>query len=183
MKEPVAEFLRGRTPLAEEEIVWSGGGLRLVQTRSTYALERKASPPLQLVTSVRAVLQRGSDIMVVRDPAGCHIVPGGRIADGDGLPDALERELLEETGWTVRCDPALFAFFHYHIHSSKPDGYPYPYPDFLQLIYQAEAGRFDSGSKVVDGYELEAGFRARSAVKRLSLSSGEKALLYLAGKK
>ena len=179
----MAAFLRGRAPLAEEEMVWSGGGRRLVQTRSTYALERKASPPLQLVTSVRAVLTRGSDIIVVRDPAGCHIVPGGRLAEGEGLLDALKRELLEETGWSVRCEPALFAMFHYHIHSSRPDGYSYPYPDFLQLIYQAEAGRYDSGKIEVGGYELEAGFRARGAVKRLPLSSGEKALLELVEKK
>lgn len=183
MIEPLTAFLRGRSPLAEEEIVWSGGGLRLVQTRSTFPLERKASPPLQLVTSVRALLTRGSDIMVVRDPAGRHIVPGGRLADGEELLDALERELLEETGWCVRCELVPFAMFHYHIRSSRPDGYPYPYPDFLQLIYQAEAGRYDSGKIEVGGYELEAGFRARGAVKRLPLSSGEKALLKLAGKK
>ena len=183
MKELLAAFLRGRSPLAEEEIVWSGGGLRLVQTRSTYALEKTASPPLQLVTSVRALLTRGADIMVVRDPAGCHIVPGGRLADGEGLLDALKRELLEETGWSVRCEPVRIAMFHYQIHSSRPDGFSYPYPDFLQLIYQAEAGEYDSGQIEVGGYELEAGFRALGAVKRLPLSSGEKALLSLVGKK
>lgn len=181
MKEPLAEFLKGRTPLAEEEIVWSGGGLRLVQTRSTYALERKACPPLQLVTSVRELLTRGSEIMVARDPAGRHIVPGGRLADGEGLLDALERELLEETGWSVRCEPAPFAMFHYHIHSSRPDGYPYPYPDFLQLIYRAEAGRYVSGTAEVGGFELEACFRARGTVNRFPFTRGEKALLKLLG--
>ena len=183
MKEPLAAFLKERAPLAEEEIVWSGCGRGLVQTRSTYLLERKASPPLQLVTSVRAVLTRGSDIMVVRDPTGSHIVPGGRLADGEGLLDALKRELLEETGWSVRCEPVRIAMFHFRIHSSRPDGYSYPYPDFLQLIYQAEAGRYDSGKIEVDGYELEARFRARGAIKRLPLSSGEKALLKLVGEK
>lgn len=182
MTEPLTAFLRGRVPLAEEEIVWSGGGTRLVQTRSTYALERIASPPLQLVTSVRALLTRGSEIMVVRDPAGRHIVPGGRLADVEGLLDALKRELLEETGWCVRCEPAPFAMFHYHIHSSRPDGYPHPYPDFLQLIYRAEAGRYDSGTTEVGGFELEACFRARGAVNRFPLTRGEKALLKLLGK-
>ena len=172
-------FLQERSPLAVERLDWSGQEIDLVQTRSTYALEQAASPPLSLVTSVRALLTHDEEIMVVRDPGGHHIVPGGRLDNGEGLMDALKRELLEETGWSVRCDPAPIAMFHYHIHSPKPVNYRYPYPDFLQLIYRAEAGMYDSAAREAGGYELEARFRARGSVNGLPLSNGETALLNL----
>ncbi|MXY95398.1 MAG: NUDIX domain-containing protein [Caldilineaceae bacterium SB0664_bin_27] len=172
-------FLRGRTPLAEERLNWSGGGKEFVQTRATYALNPSDSPPLSLVTSVRAVLTRGPQVMVMRDPDGEHIVPGGRLDDGEGLLEALRRELLEETGWKVRGEPALIGLFHYHIHSPKPAGHRYPYPDFLQLLYRAEADRHFPEAMEVDGFELDAQFRSRDQVNCLSLSSGEFALLKL----
>ncbi len=117
--------------------------------------------------------------MVVRDPEGEHIIPGGRVDAGEGLLEALERELLEETGWSVHGEPVLIGLFHYHIHSIKPSGYRYPYPDFLQLVYRAEAGRHSPEAMEADGYELGAGFRSLNDVHRLTLSQGEIALLQL----
>lgn len=172
-------FLRGSTPLAEERLNWSGGGEEFVQTRATYALNPSDSPPLSLVTSVRAVLTRGPQVMVMRDPDGEHIVPGGRLDDGEGLLEALRREMLEETGWTVRGEPVLIGLFHYHIHSPKPAGHRYPYPDFLQLLYRAEADRHFPEATEVDGFEQDARFRSRDQVNCLSLSAGEFALLKL----
>ena len=163
--------------MVEERLDWSGKGKVFVQTRFTYPLEEAASPPLELVTSVRALLTRGPNIMVVRDPGGEHIVPGGRVEDSEGLLDALKRELLEETGWTVRHEPTLVGLFHFHIHSRKPVDYPYPYPDFLQLLYKAEAGRHFPEAMEVDGFELGAEFRSPAVVQRLPLSRGEISLL------
>jgi len=173
-------FLRGRTQLAEERLDWSGGGKEFVQTRTTYALNPSDSPPLGLVTSVRAILTRGPQIMVMRDPDGEHIVPGGRLDGGEGLLEALRRELLEETGWSIRDDPVLIGMFHYHIHSPKPVGHRYPYPDFLQLLYRAEADRHYPEAMEVDGFEIDAQLRSREQVEGLSLSAGEFALLKLA---
>ena len=179
MDQALKRFLKGRTPLAEEEMDWSGGRLELVQTRYTYALDEAASPPLDLVTSVRALLTHGPNIMVVRDPGGEHIVPGGRIDEGEGLLEALKRELLEETGWTVRCEPALIGLFHYHIHSPKPTDYRYPYPDFLQLICGAKADSHLPEAMEVGGFELGAEFRPTAVVQRLPLSLGEVALVHI----
>ena len=172
-------FLQGRTPLAEERLDWSGSGREFVQTRFTYALEAAASPPLELVTSVRALLTRGAEIMVLRDPGGVHILPGGRVDDGEGLLDALKRELIEETGWSVRGDPARIGLFHYQIHSPKPARYRYPYPDFLQLLYKAEADRYFPEEMEVGGFELGAAFRSHGDVQRLPLTAGELDLLLL----
>ena len=118
--------------------------------------------------------------MVMRDPDGEHIVPGGRLDGGEGLLEALRRELLEETGWSIRNDPVLIGMFHYHIHSPKPAGHRYPYPDFLQLLYRAETDRHYPEAMEVDGFEIDAQLRSREQVEGLSLSAGEFALLKLA---
>lgn len=181
MDQSLKAFLQVRTPLVEESLDWSGGGKSFVQTRFTYALEQEAFPHVNLVTSVRALLTRDSQIMVVRDPGGEHIVPGGRVDDGEGLLDTLKRELLEETGWSIRGEPTLFAMFHYHIHSPKPALHRYPYPDFLQLLYKAEPDRHFPEAMEVDGFELSAEFRPLVRVNGLPLTAGEVALLKLAG--
>lgn len=156
---------------------WQAGDYELLQTRDTYSLSPADSPPLGLVTSVRALLTRCAQIMVVRDPEGEHILPGGRVDVGEGLLGALERELLEETGWSVRGEPVLIGLFHFQIRSPMPAGYVYPYPDFLQLVYSAEAGRHIPDAMECDGYELAAGFRNHEQVERLRLTAGEVALL------
>ena len=179
MDNSLKEFLFGRTPLVEERQDWGGGGIELLQTRATFSLAPSDSPPSGLVTSVRALLTRGSQILVVRDPEGEHILPGGRVDEGEGLLEALERELLEETGWSVRGVPVLIGLFHFHIHSPRPADYGYPYPDFLQLVYRAEAGRHIPEAMEDDGYELGAEFRTLAAVQRQSLFQGEVALLQL----
>ena len=177
MNERLKAFLRGRSPFVEERQDWLGGGIELLQTRATYLLARSDFPPEGLVTSVRAVLTRGSQILVVRDPDSEHILPGGRVDEGEEFLEALARELLEETGWSVRGAPVLIGMFHYHIHSPEPEGYTYPYPDFLQLLYTAEAGRFNPEAMEIGGYELGSEFRTGLEVQRLPLSLGEAALL------
>ncbi len=177
MDKELGAFLQGRSPLVEERQDWLGGDIELLQTRATHALTEADSPPAGWVTSVRALLTRGSQIMVVRDPDGEHILPGGRVDEGEAPGEALVRELLEETGWSVRGVPFLIGMFHYHIHSPRPADYSYPYPDFLQLLYRAEADSHYPEALEVGGYELGAEFRPRLEVQRLPLSLGEAALL------
>lgn len=177
MDERLKAFLNGRSPSVEERQDWLGGDIELRQTRATYALAEADFPPADLVTSVRALLTRGSRIMVVRDPDGEHILPGGRVDEGEAPREALVRELLEETGWSVRGEPVLMGMFHFHIHSPRPADYSYPYPDFLHLLYRAEADSHFPEAMEVGGYELGAEFRPRMEVQRLPLSLGEAALL------
>lgn len=99
-----------------------------------------------MVTSVRAILTHadGTQVLFVRDPEREHILPGGRRKSGESLEVTLHREIQEETGWTIK--------------SAGLHGYKYPYPDFCQLIYVAQADEYDVGVKEVGGYELSSEF-------------------------
>jgi 8-oxo-dGTP pyrophosphatase MutT (NUDIX family) len=114
--------------------------------------------------------------MVVRDPVSVHILPGGRREPGETLLQTLEREVLEETGWTIR-DARLLGLVHFQHLTPRPAGHRYPYPDFLHVVYVATADRYDAQRREVDGYELESGFQPPAVVAALPLSQGERVFL------
>lgn len=61
------------------------------------------------------VHRRGAVLLVLRgcEPyAGEWAIPGGRVRAGETLVAAAERELLEETGITVRAGEPVFQFEH-----------------------------------------------------------------------
>jgi 8-oxo-dGTP pyrophosphatase MutT (NUDIX family) len=155
---------------ADEQAEWPPVRLR-VRTYLTTTL-----PPLDLVSSVRALVRRDDQILVVRDPVSVHILPGGRREPDETLMQTLEREVLEETGWTIR-DMRLIGLAHFQHLTPKPDDYRYPYPDFLHLVYVATADSYDVTQREVDGYELEVGFQPLATVETLPISQGERALL------
>jgi 8-oxo-dGTP diphosphatase len=63
------------------------------------------------VVAVGAVAVDGGDLLLVKrgtDPqAGRWTIPGGRVEGGETLAAAVEREVREETGLTVRCGRML----------------------------------------------------------------------------
>jgi ADP-ribose pyrophosphatase YjhB (NUDIX family) len=155
---------------AEEIVEWPPIQLR-ARTYLTTTL-----PPLELVSSVRAVVQSRDQLLVVRDPVGVHILPGGRRESGETLVQTLQREVLEETGWTIR-DLRLLGFVHFHHLTPEPVDYRYPYPDFLHVIYQATADHYDAQQREPDGYELDATLQPLAIAAALPLSQGERVLL------
>lgn len=98
----------------------------------------KREPPATLVTSVRAVVHRGSGVLVFDDERGeSHVLPGGRREGDESLRVALERELLEEIGCTITEQPRLIGTLHYRRLSELSPSHPYfgTAPDFLQAVF------------------------------------------------
>jgi ADP-ribose pyrophosphatase YjhB (NUDIX family) len=164
----LASFLAQQLPLTEETVTWQSIQM---QFRVTSYLSHEL-PPLDYITSVRGVILRGDQVLAVRDPETVHILPGGRREQGETLIQTLERELLEETGWTIHL-PSLLGFKHFHHLTPKPANYLYPYADFLQLVYTAQANTYVPGARRTDDYELDAFSYPIADIAALHLTQGE----------
>ena len=93
-----------------------------------------AFPPLEFVTSARAVLFSGTHVLVARNLDEHHILPGGRREPGETVEQTVRREVLEETGWEV--GPLHYlGVLHYQHLLPKPRDFSYPYPDFVHVIF------------------------------------------------
>jgi hypothetical protein len=92
--------------------------------------------------------------------------------------------VLEEAGWRLtKPSPSQLGFLHFHHLSPKPPGYAYPYPDFIQVVYVAQAGAFVPDARFSDDYELDSAFRSVAEVRTLPLSAGERLFLEAALKR
>lgn len=113
------------------------------------------TPPLEYVTSVRSGALRGDEALVMRNLDESRVLPGGRRERGEAIEETLRREVLEESGWTLR-DIVPLGFAHLRHLGERPPGYEeYPHPDFFWLVFAAEADEFTPGMKDPDGYEVE----------------------------
>ena len=170
MDDDLAAFLSPLTPFAREMVTWSFGAMHL----ACYLTDR--TPPRRYVTSARAVVTDGYRVLVVQDPTDKHIVPGGRLQPNEAPEDALKREVLEETGWTLQCFHPV-GVLHFTYTKAVPDRWPYPYPDFLQVVYSGMPGTYHPELKEVDDYVRGSGFADVAEVRRLPLNMGQQVFL------
>jgi 8-oxo-dGTP pyrophosphatase MutT (NUDIX family) len=174
MEPDLADFLARHDPQGVEDAAWLDGSLRLRVTAYLGA----EPPPLAYVNSARAIVFQGDAVLVVRGvlgPDDLHIVPGGRREGGETLAEALCREVLEETGWTI-ANIAMLGFMHFHILARPPD-YAYPHSGFFNVVHAADAVTHDPAALLAGDVEIGVGFRPLDEIEALRLKSGERLFL------
>ncbi len=180
MNAELTELLAACPARDEEFVTWAHEG-RPLPLRVTTHLSSQL-PPDPLITSARAVVFAGDQVVVVRDPNGFHVLPGGRRDPPDEpLDRTLRREVLEETG--LRLGPAVpIGFLLFHHLMPCPQRYAYPHPDFAQAIFAARTADARLSPREHGEFELEVFFRRADALDDLNLSARDRALLIEAGR-
>lgn len=62
--------------------------------------------------AARGIAFRGGKLLVIHTDTGDYKFPGGGVEAGESLEQALCREMLEETGYTLTGGPRLWAVAH-----------------------------------------------------------------------
>lgn len=154
MSDVLGDYLERFPPFSEEETTWPWGGALPLLRRAGFADE---TPPQELLSSARAVVLRGREVLTIRAPDGHSVLPGGRIEDGETPEEAVAREVVEESGWLIETSEVL-GYLHFHHLGPRPDDYPYLYPDFLQVVYLGRPYGFDEGRREHDEWVEWSGF-------------------------
>jgi 8-oxo-dGTP pyrophosphatase MutT (NUDIX family) len=142
-------------PLSSADAVWIKGTLPLRIT----AYRGVPELPDELVTSVRCIVRVADRIVVCTNVDGiAHAWPGGRREPGESLEQTATREVHEETGWLLdRGSFRLLGWLHLEHVRPVPADYPWPHPDFCQLVGTADAhdrdGGVDADWSDTEGYE------------------------------
>jgi 8-oxo-dGTP pyrophosphatase MutT (NUDIX family) len=168
-------FLSQHTPLASGDELWGSPAYPQPLRLTWYRTDE--SPLLALVTSVRAIVCRGEEVLALREPDGTpYITPGGRCEAGETVEETVRREVLEETGWTLGALVPL-GFVHLRNLGPKPPDHRYPYPDAFQIVYASEAVAFRPEALIDDEWVAGSAFLSVAEVRTLALRAGERALL------
>ena len=171
MTADLRRFLAGQKHVSQGTATWPNG-IEL-EIAGYFCVE---NPPLELVSSVRAIVLREDHVLVMRNLDGTHIVPGGRVEEGETHEETLRRELVEEAGVEIEVGTRI-GLVHLRHTTPRPKDHPYPYPDFLWPVYVASFVSDVPHARVEDDYETSSRFMSVHDVRGLVLDGYEKAFL------
>ncbi len=98
-------------------------------------------PPRAFVGSVRAIVLRGNEVLLVHSSVPILSV-GGRCKPEETIEQTLLREVAEETGWKVS-PVGVIGFIHCrHLDEQRPS-WGRPAPDFIDPLFAVAAETFD----------------------------------------
>lgn len=166
------EYLKNSHHISGVDVVW-GTPLRI----DSYVNTKLPPRALEYTISVRCLVMRGSEVLVMQDPTNFHLLPGGHREAGESFEETIRREVLEESGWSIQ--PPLRFLGIRHMQHSVPYP-PYPFPEHLQLVYCAHAGDYHPEAREKDDYELGATFYSLEELATLSLSQEDRGFLQAA---
>jgi 8-oxo-dGTP pyrophosphatase MutT (NUDIX family) len=158
------------SPILDVEVIWPSMRLR----RRTFIGE--VAWPHELALSARAVVFKGSRVVVVRTSTGPpHVQPGGGIESGESFEQAARREVLEETGWTLGTLTPL-GIHHFQPLGPPPAQFRRRWGDFVHPLFVAEALAYDRRAR--DMTQIELGSRLTPIGRALTeLPADEASLL------
>lgn len=110
--------------------------------------------------------------MVLRNRDGMHVLPGGRIEPGETPEAAFARQVLEESGWRIG-HPSLVGCVHLRHLRPRPEGYRFPYPDLVWLVFTAEALEEMPEARFASDYEEAAWFVPRAELNSLPIEPNQ----------
>lgn len=171
MEETISSFLAPLEAFSRESKSWPNGFDLDV---ASYLHDEP--PPAEYVTSIRTVLVTAQGIAVLHNADGSHMLPGGRREEGESFAETLRREVLEETGCTIK-DSVLIGFIHVRILSPRPEAYAYPYPDLFQVVFASEGDSVVEASSDPDGWEERVEFLSPDELDARPMAGFEKGFL------
>lgn len=133
------------------------------------------------MSSARCIVTVGRNVLMYEDRhPSTDVMPGGRCELGESWEQTVQREVHEETGWTIEPETlSPLDFLHYRHLTPVPENHPFPHPDFFQVVMRGEgSGRPDNWVDV-EGYVLRSWLLPVAEAIALPISTCGRAFLEL----